>query len=440
MKNTQDFTTISWQKRWWNHKPHFIPNILLVCTVIPLLVFTSCKKDPSAIGLDLHPASDKVTAAVIVSDGIRAYTFTEDSLTTDERSLALLGSYNDPVFGLSSASFVTQMRLLTFNVSFGNNAHADSMKIILDYQSYYGDTSMAQTFHLYELTQSIYPDSTYYSNLNPGSLTGTQAAIGTYTYQPHPKDTALVISLPQTFAQKFIDAPASVWADNTAFLSFFKGFCFVADTLTPGGSIVYFNLLSNKTKVILYFTNESTSSSYSFSINSNCARINLFKHNYTSSQITGLNDSLANPDQLFIQAMAGTGIRLYLPGLQTYRDSGTIVISKAELVIPVNDVYTTSNYPSPAKMLNVAFNDDKTYSFLPDYLSGEAYFGGTYNSSRKEYRFNIGRYVQQLIDGKREDLGIALLSGDNRVSAYRTVIKNTGIPEGIRLEMYYFKP
>lgn len=440
MKNTQDFTTISSQKRWWSHKPHSGLNLYLFCTAISLLVFTSCKKDPSAIGLDLHPQSDKVTAAMIVSDGIRAYSFTEDSLTTDERSLALLGSYNDPVFGLASASFVTQMRLLTFNVTFGNNAQADSMIIMLDYQSYYGDTSIAQTFHLYELTQSIYPDSTYYSNLSPGFLTGQQAPIGTYTYQPRPKDTSLVISLPQAFAQKFIDAPASVWADNAAFLSFFKGFCFVADTMTPGGAIMYYNLLSTKTKVVLYFTNETTSSSYSFSINSNCARINLFKHNFTSSQITALNDSLANPDHLFIQAMAGTGVRLYLPGLETYRDSGAIVVSKAELVIPVNSLYTSTIYPNPPKLLNVAFNENKTYSFLPDYLSGEAYFGGSYNDAKKEYRFNIGRYVQQIIDGQREDFGIAILSGDNRVSAYRTVIKNTGNPDGIRLEMYYFKP
>jgi hypothetical protein len=314
------------------------------------------------------------------------------------------------------------------------------MKIILDYQSYYGDTNVSQTFHLYELSSSIYPDSTYYSNISPGFLTGQQAPVGTYTYTPRPNDTALVISLPQAFAQKFIDAPSGVWADNAAFLAFFKGFCFVADTMTPGGSVIYYNLLSTKTKVILYFTNESTSSSYSFSINTNCARINLFSHNYSSSQVTGLNDSLGNPGNLFIQAMAGTGVRLYLPGLNTYKDSGAVIVSKAVLVIPVNTLYYNPLYPSPTKLLNVAFNADKTYSFLPDYLSGESYFGGTYDDTRKEYRFNIGRYVQQLIDGDRDDLGIALLSGDNRVSAYRTVIKNTGNPDGIRLEMYYFKP
>lgn len=415
-------------------------NIILISSAI--LIFAACKKNPSSIGLDIHPESDKVSAAVAVIDstGLRAYTFSEDSLSTDERSIALLGCYNDPVFGLSSASFITQVRILSFNVNFGTNAHVDSMKLVIDYQSYYGDTTSAQTFHIYEMENAIYPDSEYYSNFNPDKVISPSGLICSHSYYPSPNDTALVVSLPTIWAQKFIDAPSTVWQDNTNFLDFFKGLCFIADTNNPGAAIIYYNLLSTRTKLIMYYTNDSTSSTFSFSINSNCARINLFRHNYSFSQLSGLNDTVNIHSNLFIQGMSGTGVKLFLPGLETFKDSGIIVIAKAELVIPVNTNYDASLYPVPAKLLNVAVKSDNTYSFLPDYLSGTAYFNGIYDDINKEYRFNIGRYVQQLISGERTDYGLAILCSDNRISSNRTIINNTGNPNGIRLELYYFKP
>jgi hypothetical protein len=405
-----------------------------------LCLFAACKKDPSSIGLDIHPQSDKVTAATLVSEGISAYTFREDSISTDERSYALLGCYNDPVFGLSTASFVTQMRLLSFNTTFGTNAHADSMKILIDYYSYYGDTTQQQTFSVYEMANSIYPDSSYYSNFNTNNYVSPSGFISTHTYYPMPNDTTLVVSLPTTFAQKFIDAPSSVYEDNTKFLEFFKGFCFLADSTNPSSSIIYFNLLSTRTKVVLYYTNDSTSATYTFGINSNCARVNIFNHNYSASQVTGINDTVNINTNLFVQGMSGTGMRIFFPGLESWQDSGQIIISKAELVIPINTNFSLTPYLAPARLLNVAINSDKTYSFLPDYLVGEDYFDGNLNSSTQEYRFNIGRYIQQIVDGTREDYGIAVLCSDNRISANRVVINNAGSGNGIRLELYYFKP
>ncbi len=401
---------------------------------VSLCLFAACKKNPSTIGLDIHPQSDKVTAATLVSESISAYTFREDSISTDERSYALLGCYNDPVFGLTTASFITQMRLLSFNTSFGTNAHADSMHIIMDYYSYYGDTTQQQTFNLYKMTNAIYPDSVYYSNFNTDNFISPADLISTHTYYPKPNDTALIVKLDTSFAQKFIDAPPEVYEDNTKFLEFFKGFCFAADSTNPSSSIIYFNLLSTRTKVVLYYTNDSTSASYTFGINSNCARINLFDHNYTTSQVT-INDSTSA--NLFVQGMSGTGLRIFFPGLESWKDSGDIVISKAELVIPVNTTFSQTPYSTPARLLNVAINNDNTYAFLPDYLVGEAYFDGNLNSSQ-EYRFNIGRYIQQIVNGTREDYGIAVLCSDNRISANRVVINNAG--SGIRLELYYFKP
>lgn len=436
------FTIHYWQRHLLNLNITPVLKITFISFVAAsLCLFAACKKDPSAIGLDIHPQSDKVTAATLVSEGIKAYTFREDSISTDERSYALLGCYNDPVFGLTTASFITQMRLLSFNTSFGTNARADSMQIIMDYYSFYGDTSQQQTFYLYEMANAIYPDSVYYSNFNTDNFISPAGLISTYSYYPKPNDTALIVSIPATFARKFVeDAPSTVYEDNTKFLEFFKGFCFVADSANPSSSIIYFNLLSTRTKVVLYYTNDSTSASYTFGINANCARINLFDHNYSTSQVTGINDSVNVHANLFVQGMSGTGLRIFFPGLESWKDSGEIVISKAELVIPVNTTFSQAPYTAPAKLLNVAINSDNTYAFLPDYLVGQTYFDGNLNPSSQEYRFNIGRYIQQIVNGIREDYGIAVLCSDNRISANRVVINNAGSGSGIRLELYYFKP
>lgn len=404
-----------------------------------LIGLQACKKDPSVIGLDIHPQSDKVTAATINSVGIKAYTFSEDSLSTDERSISLLGSYNDPVFGLTSASFISQVRLSSLALDFGTSVTADSIYIYLDYSSYYGDSNVAQTINIYELSKSIYPDSTYYSNFNADSVVGA-TPLHSFTFTPRPGDTSLAIKLPVELAQRFISAPSTIYADNTAFLEFFKGFYFAPDAGNTGGGISYFNLLSTRSYMILYYTNQDGAQKYNFAFNTNCARINLFKHNYSSSSVTGIGDSVNTNSNIFMQAMSGLGMKVFFPGLVSWRDSGQIIISKAELVIPVNTTYLNSLYPTPAKLLNVRISSTGTYEFLPDYLVGDTYFNGIYDEDNSEYRFNIGRYIQTIVDGTVTDSGIAVLCTDNRVSANRLVVNNSSVSGGLRLEIYYFKP
>ncbi|PIY03924.1 MAG: hypothetical protein COZ21_08005, partial [Bacteroidetes bacterium CG_4_10_14_3_um_filter_31_20] len=63
------------------------------------IVLFSCKKDFSTLGLDLQPGSDKINGITVDTATLKAYTVFEDSLSTDERTVSLLGSYTDPVFG-----------------------------------------------------------------------------------------------------------------------------------------------------------------------------------------------------------------------------------------------------------------------------------------------------------------------------------------------------
>ena len=76
---------------------------------------------------------------------------------------ALLGSMNDPVFGLTQAGFYTQFRFTSAGQNFGSAPILDSVVLQLSLASIYGDTTTLQTVHVYQLTDSITSSDPYYS-------------------------------------------------------------------------------------------------------------------------------------------------------------------------------------------------------------------------------------------------------------------------------------
>ncbi len=400
----------------------------------------SCEKDPSTIGLNLQDDLERIQGNNIDTITLKAFTIREDSLSTDERSFALLGSYHDPIFGYSEASFMTQLKLASSNVSFGTNAVADSIVLYLDYQSYYGDTTTEQTIEVYELEKSLYSDSTYYSNLNIDNYIPNAKKIATLLYSPKPNDTCLTIKLSDSFAQKIISASTSDLQNNENFIRFFKGFYLKTLPTNQQGAIVYFNLLSKRSKVTLYYTNSQGSKKYDFVFNNTCARVNLFRHDYSSSQITSINDSTAQDSLLYLQAMSGLNIKITFPHIKHFSSASLLGFVKAELIIPVYVDAAATTYKAPSKLSLVALNASGKYEFLPDYNVNSAYFGGSINSTYTEYRFNLSRYIQQLAYGQRQDFGIILFASDNRVSANRVIIKGPNFQNGMRLSITYLKP
>lgn len=413
-------------------------NFFLLCL---LALLFSCEKNPSDIGLNLQDENEIIIGNLIDTVTIKAFTKREDSLSSDEKTYALLGSYLDPVFGYTEASFVTQMRLASSNISFGENPIADSIVMCLDYRSYYGDTTIAQTIEIYELEKSIYLDSTYYSNFNIGDYTPSQKLIGTKTYLPQPNDSCLVIRLNDTFAQQIVSANSDQLLNNDNFLQFFKGFYVRTQPNMDQSSIIYFNLLSTKSKVTLYYHNSEGSQKYDFVFNSSCARINLFNHNYDLSTISSINDTTGSDSLLFLQAMSGLNAKITFPYISNFTNFPLLAFVRAELIVPIKtDDASSSIYKAPSKLLLVAYNNNGEYEFLPDYFVGTDYFGGNVNNEYTEYRFNISRYIQQLAYKQRSDFGIALFVADNRISANRVIIKGPKCTNGMRLSITYLKP
>lgn len=419
-----------------------LPAKFLIIALVAILIFDSCKES-SVIGLDVQPESDLLNAAFKDTSTLISYTLLEDPFKTDETSLNLLGSYNDPVFGKASASIYTQVRLPNniTDVNFGAGLVFDSLVLTLPYSGYYG-TLESQTVKVYELSDDLYKDSSYYSNR---SLNHQSTELADITFKPMSDDKILRIRLSDQFGGNLLSQSTNL-KDNTAFLKFFKGL-YIAPANTAQaqgeGALLYFNLTDSLAKMTLYYrktvtiksiSNPQKDSSYidithfAFEINSSSARFNHFEHDYSSSSaiVNQLKDPSLGQNLVYLQQMAGLKTKIKIPYLKNWVDSGPIAINKAEVVLKLDPQYISNNYSVPSKLSLVEIDSLGNSINLPD--EKDSYFGGDYNSSTQEYRFNIARHIQSILDGKKKDYGFYLLPfvAESNLNAERLVLGGGG--------------
>jgi len=416
--------------------------------------FTSCNKNEE-LGENIQPSDDRMGVSFIQSIPVTAYTVYEDSIKSDETTYNLLGSYCDPVFGQTNAGIYTQFKLTTTAVDFGDSPICDSVVLSMAYAGVYGDSAATMRINVNEIADDFYYDNYYYSNDKLGTYKTNLANIdfvpnftdsiqvGTTKYPAHFR-----IKLKKTLGQKFINASGtSDLNDNTNFLKFFKGLYISANTVSSGGAILYLNLLSSLTKLSLYYHNvgDTASTTYNFIISDDCARFTAFDHKKFANATPVLKQQLAGDTVLgdsilFVQAMAGTKIKLKFPDVIGLNALGKIAINKAELVMKV-DENSIGDYTPPEKLILSKINANGTVSFLADYAYGDAYYGGYYSSTTKEYRFNISKHIQDaLLNGSFEDQGLYLVVSGAAVKSNRAVIKgNKSSQDNLRLEIIYTK-
>jgi hypothetical protein len=428
--------------------------ILRFNRTLPLLMATgallvaSCG-EPDAIGIEVQPAGDNINVFFTDTVSLELNTIREDSLITDEKvaALNLVGSYVDPVFGLSRASFYSEVRLPNnnSNFSFGTSPVLDSVVLALGYSDYYGDTLSSMTYQVYEVTESMVYDTAYYShdNLTLGTLLGTVQAtahptdsveLGTSTFAPH-----LRLRLDDSFGNSFLAADPSNFLSNAAFVSYFKGIH--VKTLDASGAnngnILSFNLLSSVSKLIFYYSNSSgTGLSANFEMNSLCSRFNSFSHDYTTSTF-GSSFPVSGSSQAYIQSMSGVKVRIKIPFLQNLNALGNVSVNKAELVIPAID---NEIYENHGNLLVFGVDSVGKEAVIPDLLESAAYYGGAFTASSGTYTFNIARYVQRVLAGTYTDYGLSLISSGGAVNAFRTVVPGPAATDKkIKLRITYSK-
>jgi len=429
-----------------------LKNRILLYSAIVLagLAAVSCTKEPDLIGLDLLPATDKLYLDYSDTVSLVAYTVREDSLRTDELSLSLLGSINDPEFGVTTASIYTQFQLPKNNVTFGENAVADSMVLTMSYKGIYGDSLAPKTIRIYEMADTISYDSTYFSN---HTVPVMNELVGSATFVPNLKEADSVggyyvpphmrIVLNPAFANKLITADTNDLKDNVSFQKVFKGLYLTSDeATTPGtGSMLYLSLIDVMGHVRLYYHNSTDTASLDFPFGSFGARFNHFDHNNYSGANPALlqqlnGDTTAGSQKLFIQSMAGSKIKIRIPDVKALVAQKKMALNEAVLVFKVAD--TSGTYQVPTQLILRKLNSDGSYAFLTDETEGAAFIDGK-SRSGKEYRFRITRYLQhRLLNPDEADYGLMMFATGAALGADRTIISGTGAGDNkIKLLLYY---
>lgn len=432
-------------------------NIRYVIFFTLIVVAISCKKKtPKDIGLPLLPGEDLLNAEYVDTLTLISHTDKDDSLLSVRLVHNLLGTISDPVFGISQASVYTQLALSQVNPAFGVNPVLDSAVLSIVYKNpqYYG-TLYSQKFNVNELTQAITKDSTYYSNRT--FQYNTTPLASTYLV-PNPKDSIKIdtvkypahlrLQLDKTFFQPFLSSAAAIasYGSNTSFQTFFKGlYISTSAGVPPGeGAILNMDFTHSYSRLTLFYHNSTQDSlSYYFIItNTDCARISHFEHDY--SLTPDIQNQLSTSptiqeDKVYVQPMAGVRTKITMPYLQNLYNNGKIAINKAELILPVEPLSADSPFVAHPKLVATIADSALGPLFLPDIYEGATYFGGEYDTKNKLYKFNIARYIQQILNGTKKNQGMYIITSTSQITANRVQLigGNKALSNPMRLKITY---
>ncbi|MCC6938013.1 MAG: DUF4270 family protein [Flavobacteriales bacterium] len=424
-----------------------------VWALAALLVVTGCRKPEEELGLDLLPG-DRLEVSVDTAR-IHAFTIADSSIRTNGLSRQLLGTYLDPQFGVVNAGIITQI-LLPGGTNIGIDTDtsglvADSLVLAFAFDGFnnaYGNLD-PQVFEAFELSESITVDSSYRSDRIPSFVNDDLVATRGGSITPKPTTRPVIggdslapqirIRLSMALAERFVNAiGTSNMADNDQFLEFFKGFYVRANPtgLLPNqGGILYFDLIASASKATLYYRDTNAdpvvSRTLDLPINSNSARYTVVEHQFDRAIDGGLQLALADTINMqpttYIQALAGMRTAIRFPDIMAFGGEGRI-LAKAELVLPVHGTYYPYYVP-PTQLFLFRKDANGADAFLPDQLNGIGAIDGFYRPEERAYRFNITRYIQQLLNGTLENTGVEVIPGSGGVSANRVILSGPGATE-----------
>jgi hypothetical protein len=307
-------------------------------------------------------------------------------------------------------------------------------------------------FGVFELSEKLFKtgtgDTIYYSNDTIATLA---TPLATKTFRPDLYSKVIAgndtlppsfrIALDPNYGQRILDSDSL--GSNDAFVNDFFGLCVrpINFGMNPGsGSILYFNMESQFSRVELYYHNdEGDTTSFKFEIRNSFGIHTTFSHEFPMEILSAIDDStVTGATRLYIQSMAGLRMKVKIPHLRELRELGAVAINKAELVVPVDQtVYTEFGLPTGLQITGID-SVGRAINLL-DIVEGSDYYGGTYDSDKKQYVFNIARHLQSLLNSPETiDYGLYIVNSGNAVNARRGVFGGPQHPDTpMKLRMTY---
>ena len=441
---------------------------VLILSASFLLALQACKKDG-----ELVPDFEENTTFSYFSDSaiIETVTRVGERVLADKIAIGLVGEYRDSAFGHSKSMIHIQPQLPSNGLIFTGNEETvtlDSVILSLEYSDYFGDISIPQTFEVHRIDETLSLDSAtkYYSDY---SAAIQPTPLATINFTPSPTEQTVIVqptnlgstdtvsvnaqlrfNLGNDLGNELLSKEGSGEFDNNqAFVNYFKGLRIspINNTnLTDNqAAILYFRLTATNTKMTIYYTAvrevndipvDTLKKAVDFPVTTTSVRFNTFEHDYTGS---GAESALQNQDSSFgyVQAMAGLETVFKFPALRDQL-AGKILVNKAELIIPAANGSYSMDVGKAQKLIVAERTAENTLQFIPDFTLNPEFFGGEFDESKNEYKFNISRYIQSYLNGGQTENGLTLLVSGSAVKAERAVIfTGDNTAKKVKLNLYY---
>lgn len=420
-----------------SRRAYFLPalySLILVC-----LALHSCENEPDDFGLSIQPGGDKPLVKFVDSLQVEGYTLKQDSITTDEPALSVIGSYQDPVFGTTTAEFVSQFTLSLFPFAFEENDMIDSAVLSMRVVGVFGDPNSTYILKIRELTTEITDDTAYYSNTDAYALTeGSQPiALGSFAAT----DTIINITL-------FNDLPTRLIADSNAFFNpnalkeALKGLYIFPELVSGDGALMALDMLDFDSRLTIYYYNSSTDSMfYDLIVASTTARFNVFNHDFESANPLYKINQFGTQSQdsvVYVQSLGGTEAKILFPDIDDWVATGTKAINKAELILPIElDDPAFDGYDPPDKLTLFMKNENQEYLTFTDRTLGGTYFGGDFDLENYQYKFNISRVLNDYMLGEIDEFVFYVAVENMRYSFGRIVLSSGLNSRKVQLKITY---
>lgn len=416
---------------------NFMIRLSKIILLFVLIVLISCKKKTNTALIDnTLPDTDILHALYQDTFTFNLKTQKIDSIRIYNDGFKYLGSNQDPVFGRTDAELYTHFSLPNniTNVAFPEDAVVDSAKIILVFtENFVGDTTTPLKYQAFALSEDMLVSQNYYSN-KVFSFYSTPLSDIVLKLKIWKGYKTIQIPVYNGFAQSVISNPQYL-VNNTTLQNTYKGFCIttknsVLNATGLQGSLMKVDLANELSGFYVYYHTGNPpalkeSKAYQFSFNnSNSVRHNRFQFDYTSGAnvylFNQLNGNQASTTQnVFVKGLNGTRVYVDIPALKNLRTLGNFSINRAEVSFNVDKSFipTVGFYNPPAAMSLLALDSAGNELFTIDqFYSSGSFVGYDGNLNNEVYKFNISRYVQQILSGKLKYYGLVLVATDPQIT------------------------
>lgn len=429
----------------------FIP----INLVVSFCIFLAACNDPTTIGNDLltNVESLEITTTDTLSLAVNANAI--DSVLTGIRlnnnyKPALLGTIADDIFGQSTASIYTQVRLAAADNDLGTNISLDSIVLSLEYdeETLFGDVDALTNVQIYRVTEDMPSNQLFYSTehfsyeaVPVGQKTNFRhnvvdsLTLLDFTTATEDEEITTFKVAPQLRIRLNDELGYEILAQsNTTNLSgsvnfnrFFKGL-YITSSQTEN-VLARFNLLATQSRLTVYYSSSNGKGLLlPLQITSSEATVNHFTHHLFGSRLDSVVQATQpnSQEKAYLASMANQQVTIDIPQLKSL--DSNISINKAVLEVTLLAETDTTAYGIPPQLsfasFNVETNTRTTISTEPP-----VQIAGNFGETLYRYNILITIYLQRKLKGELDDRVEKLFITNDAIHAYRAIIGGPNHPD-----------